>query len=78
VRFSEVAFFHAASRTLLVTDAVVYVSQDPPEIIPRKSLLELARDNWLSRWVREGGGATACSVASSPLWPAAGPARTSS
>lgn len=53
MRFSEVAFFHAASKTLLVTDAVVYVPEDPPEIIPRKSLLEIARDGWLSRW---GGG----------------------
>ena len=65
MRFSEVAFFHAASKTLLVTDAVVYVPEDPPEIIPRKSLLEIARDGWLSRWGGAGGrlawqGGSAC------------------
>ena len=36
VRFSEVAFFHKASRSLVVTDAVVYVPQDAPEIISVK------------------------------------------
>ncbi|WP_414521079.1 DUF4336 domain-containing protein [Umezakia ovalisporum] len=32
-RFAEVAFFHRLSHTLLVTDAVVSVSADPPEIV---------------------------------------------
>jgi hypothetical protein len=36
VRFTEVAFFHKASRSLLVTDAVVYVDDKPPEVIPKK------------------------------------------
>jgi hypothetical protein len=34
VRLPEAAFFHKASRTLLVTDAVVYVARDPPAVIP--------------------------------------------
>lgn len=33
VVFLQTAFFHKASRTLLVTDAVVYISEDPPEVI---------------------------------------------
>jgi hypothetical protein len=36
VRFSEVAFFHKASRTLMVTDAVVYVPDEAPEVISTK------------------------------------------
>lgn len=34
VKFTEVAFFHKPSRSLLVTDAVVYVDVDPPACIP--------------------------------------------
>ncbi|KAJ9529414.1 hypothetical protein QJQ45_013718, partial [Haematococcus lacustris] len=60
VRFCEVAFFHKRSRTLLVTDAVLYVDQQPPDIIPVPSLLELARDNLLARFV--AGGRTAQEV----------------
>ena len=32
-RFEEVAFFHKRSRTLLVTDSVLSVSEAPPEIV---------------------------------------------
>ena len=28
----QAAFFHKPTRTLLVTDAVVYLSEDPPEV----------------------------------------------
>lgn len=51
VRFSEVAFFHKKSRTLMVTDAVIYVSDKPPDVIPREALLETARDNFLARFI---------------------------
>jgi len=61
VRFSEVAFFHKASRSLLVTDAVVYVSEQPPEVVPRAALLELAADNFLARFI--AGGRSAAEVA---------------
>ncbi|GIM12716.1 hypothetical protein Vretimale_15892, partial [Volvox reticuliferus] len=61
VRFSEVAFFHKRSRTLLVTDAVVYIPDDPPEVIPVDALLETARDNFLARFI--SGGRTQQEVA---------------
>ncbi|PNW73530.1 hypothetical protein CHLRE_13g562750v5 [Chlamydomonas reinhardtii] len=54
VRFTEVAFFHKKTRTLLVTDAVVYVPEDPPEVIPVPALLDLARDNYLAQFVAGG------------------------
>lgn len=36
VRLTEVSFYHKSSRTLLVTDAVVYVDKDPPACIPEE------------------------------------------
>lgn len=46
-RFEEVAFFHRRSRTLLVTDSVVSVPENPPEIVQLDPypLLFHARDN---------------------------------
>ena len=38
--FSEVAFFHRPSRTLLVTDAVISVPERAPEVVREASLLE--------------------------------------
>lgn len=35
---TEVAMFHRASRTLLLTDAVIFVPQDAPEIVPQPQL----------------------------------------
>ncbi|MBD1838327.1 DUF4336 domain-containing protein [Coleofasciculus sp. FACHB-501] len=32
-KFAEVAFFHARSRTLLVTDSVISIPEDPPAIV---------------------------------------------
>ena len=45
--FSETAFFHQKSKTLLVTDTVVSVSKNPPPIIEEdpRALLFHARDN---------------------------------
>ncbi|MEW5300581.1 MAG: hypothetical protein WDW36_003500 [Sanguina aurantia] len=54
VRFTETAFFHRRSRSLIVTDAVVFVPEDPPEVIPLPALLENARDNFLARFVSGG------------------------
>jgi hypothetical protein len=52
VIFSEAAFFHRATRTLMVTDAVVYVPRDPPEVIPKWALLALgARDGFLATYL---------------------------
>ena len=30
---AQAVFYHKASRTLLVTDAAVYISSDPPEVL---------------------------------------------
>lgn len=35
---TEVAMFHRASRTLLLTDAVIFVPQDAPEVVPQPQL----------------------------------------
>jgi hypothetical protein len=45
--FSETAFFHKATKTLLVTDTVVSVDKNPPPIIQEdpRALLFHARDN---------------------------------
>jgi len=45
--FSETAFYHESTRTLIVTDAVVRASDDPPPVLQRdpKALLYHARDS---------------------------------
>ncbi|KAL3909901.1 MAG: hypothetical protein SGILL_007905, partial [Bacillariaceae sp.] len=45
--FSETAFFHKATKTLLVTDTVVSVDKNPPPVIQEdpRALLFHARDN---------------------------------
>jgi len=45
--FSETAFFHKASKTLLVTDSVIYIKDQPPSIINEdpRALLYHARDD---------------------------------
>jgi hypothetical protein len=45
--FAEVAFFHRQTRTLLVTDAVVSISEQPPEILEQEPypMLYHAKDN---------------------------------
>ena len=45
VAFSECAFFHKDTKTLLVTDAVVYVSDNVPDAIPDRDLLESGDDD---------------------------------
>lgn len=51
IRTCEVAFYHKRSRTLMVTDAVIYIPSEPPQVIPRQGLLDAARDGWLARYV---------------------------
>jgi hypothetical protein len=48
--YAETAFFHKASRTLLVTDSVIRVDDDPPAIVAEdpRALLYHARDDMLS------------------------------
>jgi len=43
--FVEAVFFHKDTKSLIVTDVVYSVPQDPPEIIPIDLLLEVAPDN---------------------------------
>ncbi|WIA12372.1 hypothetical protein OEZ85_012420 [Tetradesmus obliquus] len=54
VKFTEVSFFHKPSRSLLVTDAVVYVDVDPPACIPDEALRSQAQDGWLQRYLAGG------------------------
>ncbi|KAA8494920.1 hypothetical protein FVE85_3161 [Porphyridium purpureum] len=46
--YSEAAFFHKPSKTLIVTDAVVHIPRSPPEVIDRNSLLQGASDRFYS------------------------------
>jgi len=32
--YCEVAFYHKKAKLLMVTDAVVYIPEDPPEVAP--------------------------------------------
>lgn len=43
---TEVAFFHKASRTLLLTDAVVHIPADAPEVVPRQQLQTAGQLPW--------------------------------
>jgi len=45
VKFNEAAVFHKPTRTLLVTDCVVHVSDTPSEVCAEKELLESGDDN---------------------------------
>jgi hypothetical protein len=44
VSFIECAFFHKPSRTLLVTDSVVYVSENIPDAVLERDLMESGDD----------------------------------
>lgn len=41
---AECAFFHRRSKTLLCTDALVFVPEDPPDIINSQELISLGRN----------------------------------
>jgi len=42
---AECAFFHKRSKTLLCTDALIYVPEDPPAVLDEKELRYLGTDN---------------------------------
>lgn len=67
IRLSEMAFFHKRTRTLLVTDAVVYVDDTPPASVPVEALLEQGQDGWLAKFLSGGKEAEPCIVAWYPL-----------
>ncbi|KAK1297015.1 hypothetical protein QJS10_CPB15g01329 [Acorus calamus] len=52
--YVEVAFFHKRSRSLLVTDAVIFVPRQPPECISNKSLLASARNGLAVKLLSKG------------------------
>ncbi|GAQ89897.1 hypothetical protein KFL_005740080 [Klebsormidium nitens] len=52
--YVELAFFHKASKSLLVTDAVIRVPDTPPEVIRKEALLDSAR-NGVVVSLRSGG-----------------------
>lgn len=50
----EVAFYHKRSRTLLVTDAVIFVPGQPPECISKESLLASAKNGLAVKLLSKG------------------------
>ncbi|KAF5182465.1 Lysine-trna ligase [Thalictrum thalictroides] len=52
--YVEVAFYHKRSRTLLVTDAVIFVPRQPPECISKESLLSSAKNGLAVRILSKG------------------------
>lgn len=40
---AECAFFHRRSRTLLCTDALVFVPEEPPDVLDKRELMDLGR-----------------------------------
>lgn len=47
--YIEVAFYHKAAKVLLVTDAVIFIPEDPPEVINRDKLQRAGEDNLFVR-----------------------------
>lgn len=43
--YCEAAFYHKVSKTLMVTDAVVYIEDKPPEVMNRDKLQRAGKDN---------------------------------
>ncbi|KAG6656973.1 uncharacterized protein LOC122307254 isoform X1 [Carya illinoinensis] len=52
--YVEVAFYHKRSRTLLVTDAVIFVPRQPPECISKQSLLASAKNGLAVKLLSKG------------------------
>ncbi|XP_020538872.1 uncharacterized protein LOC105644126 isoform X1 [Jatropha curcas] len=52
--YVEVAFYHKRSRTLLVTDAVIFVPKEPPECISKESLLASAKNGLAVKILSKG------------------------
>ncbi|XP_050380317.1 uncharacterized protein LOC126797678 [Argentina anserina] len=52
--YVEVAFYHKPSRTLLVTDAVIFVPRQPPACISKESLLASAKNGLAVKILSKG------------------------
>lgn len=50
----EVAFYHKPTRTLLVTDAVIFVPRQPPDCISKESLLASAKNGLAVKLLSKG------------------------
>jgi hypothetical protein len=50
----EVAFYHKPSRTLLVTDAVIYVPAKPAEVVSKEALLAAAKNGLAVKILSKG------------------------
>lgn len=48
------AFCHKRTRTLLVTDAVIYVPRQPPECISKESLISSAKNGLAVKLLSKG------------------------
>ncbi|CAI5476393.1 unnamed protein product [Closterium sp. Yama58-4] len=52
--YVEIAFFHRPSRTLLLTDAVIVVPREPPQVVRPDALLDAARNGLAVRVLSAG------------------------
>ncbi|KAF8042136.1 hypothetical protein BT93_A0673 [Corymbia citriodora subsp. variegata] len=52
--YVEVAFYHKRTRTLLITDAVIFVPKKPPECISKESLLASAKNGLAVKILSKG------------------------
>ncbi|KAJ7557715.1 hypothetical protein O6H91_04G006600 [Diphasiastrum complanatum] len=52
--YVEVAFYHKRSRTLLVTDAVIYVPEKPPAVVGKEVLLAAAKNGLAVKLLSKG------------------------
>ncbi|KAJ6843291.1 uncharacterized protein M6B38_297230 [Iris pallida] len=52
--YVEVAFYHKRSRSLLVTDAVIFVPKQPPDCISKESLLAAAKNGLAVKLLSKG------------------------
>ncbi|GJP42831.1 hypothetical protein CLOM_g2360, partial [Closterium sp. NIES-68] len=52
--YVEIAFFHRPSRTLLLTDAVIVVPREPPQVVRTDALLDAARNGLAVRVLSAG------------------------
>lgn len=52
--YVEVAFYHKRSRTMLVTDAVIFVPRQPPDCISKESLLDSAKNGLAVKVLSKG------------------------
>ncbi|XP_047314755.1 uncharacterized protein LOC124918757 isoform X2 [Impatiens glandulifera] len=52
--YVEVAFYHKPSRTLLITDAVIFVPRKPPSCISKESLLASAKNGLAVKILSKG------------------------